>query len=125
MPKNKKQHDLDVRDVSPVIEESIRRLPNGDLRLSVSRFLLSHVFLAGFCAPDISERMSSDYSGGASMPGRDDTIAFAPSGGFVWGSAEASNESLPQAAFTVYVDTKIKTAALETPAAGSMQQTEF
>lgn len=71
MLKNKKQHDLDVRDVAPVIEEAIRRLPNGDLRLSVSRFPLSHVCLAGFCAPDISQRISSDYS----MPSANEEIA--------------------------------------------------
>ncbi len=71
MPKNKKQHDLDVRDVAPVIEEAIRRLPNGNLRLSVSPFPLSHVCLAGFYAPDISERISSDYT----MPSANEEIA--------------------------------------------------
>jgi len=67
----KKKHDLDFRDVVPVIDEAIRRLPNGDLRLSTSRFSLSHVCLAGFCAPDISDRISSNYS----MPSANEEIA--------------------------------------------------
>ena len=70
MLQKKQQYDLDVRDVVPVIEEAIRRLPNGDLRLSVSRFPLSHVCLAGFNTPDISERISSNYS----MPSANDGI---------------------------------------------------
>jgi hypothetical protein len=53
--------------------------------------------------------------GGASMFGHDDTIAIAPSGGFGYGVADASNESLPQAAFTVYVDKSVKKTALEGP----------
>jgi len=62
MPKNKKRDDLELRDMAAVIEEAIRRLPNGDFRLSVSRFPLSNVCLAGFGVPDIQERISSDYT---------------------------------------------------------------
>jgi hypothetical protein len=63
--------------------------------------------------------------GGASLFGHDDTIAIAPSGGFGWGSAKASNESLPQAMFTVYVDrartteNKINQTVVEAPAPGT------
>lgn len=71
MKKNKKQYNLDVRDVAPVIEEVIRQLPNGDLRLSASRFPLSHVCLAGFYAPTISEQISSNCS----MPSTNKEIA--------------------------------------------------
>jgi hypothetical protein len=53
--------------------------------------------------------------GGASMFGHDDTIAIAPSGGFGYGVADASNESLPQAAFTVYIDKSINKVSLEGP----------
>ena len=71
MTKKKKHCDLDACDVAPVIEEAIRRLPNGDLRLSMSRFPLSHMCLTGFHAPDISEQISSDYS----MPSRSEEMA--------------------------------------------------
>ena len=71
MMKKKQQYDLDVRDVTAVIEEAIKRLPNGDLRLSMSRFPLNHVCLDGFNVPDISERISSNYS----MPSANNGVA--------------------------------------------------
>jgi hypothetical protein len=69
MPK-KKQTDLHVRDLAFVIEEAIRQLPNGESRLAVSDFPLSYAFLRKFYGPDISERLSSDYS----MPSGNDEI---------------------------------------------------
>lgn len=61
MPK-KKQTDLHVRDLKHVIEEAIRRLPHGKTRLAVSNFPLSYACLSELYGPDISERLSSDYS---------------------------------------------------------------
>jgi hypothetical protein len=54
--------DLNVRDLVPVIEETIKRLPNGDSRILASKFGLSRVCLAGFGTPDITELINSDYS---------------------------------------------------------------
>jgi len=71
MPKNKTRNDLELRDMATVINEAIRRLPNGDSRFSVSRLPLSNVCLAGFEAPDIQEQISSDYS----MPPTNQEIA--------------------------------------------------
>jgi hypothetical protein len=71
MTKNKKKDNLELRDMASVIEEAIRQLPNGDFRLSVSRFPLSNVCLAGFGAPDIQEQILSDYS----MPLANEEIA--------------------------------------------------
>jgi hypothetical protein len=61
MPK-KKQTDLHIMDLKHVIEEAIHRLPNGKTRLAVSNFPLSYACLSGFYGPNISERLSSDYS---------------------------------------------------------------
>jgi hypothetical protein len=69
MPK-KIQTDLHVRDLSFVIEEAIRQLPNGESRLAVFDFPLSHACFSEFYGPDISERLSSDYS----MPSGNDEI---------------------------------------------------
>jgi len=69
MPK-RKQHDLHVRDLAFVIEEAIRRLPNGESRLAVSHLPLGYACLGEFDVPDISERLSSDYG----VPSRNEEI---------------------------------------------------
>jgi hypothetical protein len=60
MPR-KEDKEFHVRDLTFVIEEAIRRLPNGNSRLRLSAYPLSHACLSGFNNPDISERLSSDY----------------------------------------------------------------
>jgi hypothetical protein len=57
----KEYKELHIRDLTFVIEEAIRRLPNGRYRLRLSAYPLSHACLSGFYNPDISERLSSDY----------------------------------------------------------------
>jgi hypothetical protein len=60
MPKNEDK-EFHVRDLAFVIEEAVRRLPNGKSRLRLSAYPLSYACLSGFYNPDISERLSSDY----------------------------------------------------------------
>lgn len=60
MPK-KKQKELHVRKLAFVIEEAIRRLPNGETRLSVTNFPLNYACLSSLYAPDFQERLASDY----------------------------------------------------------------
>ena len=56
------KYDLDVRDIIPVIEEVIKRLPNSNHRFLASKFPLNHVCLDGFCDPTFEERLLSNFN---------------------------------------------------------------
>lgn len=58
MKKKGKRH---VKDFSFVIEEAIKRLPDGENRFALSDYPLSHICLKDFYAPDIAEYLKSDY----------------------------------------------------------------
>ena len=57
-----KSKPLHCKDFKPLIEQAIKTLKNGENRLAISDFPLKYACLNGFSAPDISERLSSDYS---------------------------------------------------------------
>jgi hypothetical protein len=54
-------YDFSVRELMPVIEDTIKRLPNGDARIFRSKFPLSKMCLAGFDTPDFSEQLFSNF----------------------------------------------------------------
>lgn len=58
----RKSKPLHCKNFKPLIEEAIKKLKNGENRLAVSDFPLKYACLNGFSAPDISERLSSNYS---------------------------------------------------------------
>ena len=67
----KPDKNLHVRDLIFVIEEAIKRLPDGDKRLALSKFPLNYACLGNFPVPDFSERIASDYG----MPAENTEIA--------------------------------------------------
>ncbi|MBP9019441.1 MAG: hypothetical protein WBJ37_06625 [Bacteroidales bacterium] len=58
MKKSKQLHCLNFK---PLIEEAIKKLKNGENRLTVSNYPLKYAFLNGLDTPDISEMLYSDY----------------------------------------------------------------
>ena len=57
-----KSKPLHCKNFKPLIKEAIKKLKNGENRLAVSDYPLKDACLNGFSAPDISERLLSDYS---------------------------------------------------------------
>lgn len=55
------KQELNLRDLAFVVEEAIRRLPNGEARFAVAKYPLGHACLSDFYGPDLNEQISSDY----------------------------------------------------------------
>lgn len=52
---------LHCKDFKLLIEKAIEKLKNGENRLSITDYPLTHACLNGFAAPGLSEQLESDY----------------------------------------------------------------